>query len=303
MSATRTTEPERITVPLDHLTLHALTWGEPGAPLALCLHGYPDTAWTWRYLGPALAAAGYRAVAPFTRGYAPSGIPADGDLSAGARVADALDLADRLGAADAVVIGHDWGAFTATMLAALPDTPFRAFAALAVPPLAAVTPRRGILLRHTAETVAQSAHSWYILANQFPALPERAFAPLTTLLWRRWSPGYDAAEDLAHLAEAAPTAAHRTAITDYYRFLVRRRARSPRARELDRLLMAAPRQPLLVLHGRTDGCLRPGLFRPVEPRLPAGSRVMAIEDAGHFLHLERPDAVNRLLLAHLGPAR
>ena len=47
-------------------------------PLALCLHGFPDSAWTWRHLLPALADAGYRAVAPFMRGYAPTSVPADG---------------------------------------------------------------------------------------------------------------------------------------------------------------------------------------------------------------------------------
>ncbi|MGW2200332.1 alpha/beta fold hydrolase, partial [Streptosporangium sp. NPDC001682] len=47
-------------------------------PLALCLHGFPDTAHTWRHLLPELAGRGYRAVAPFMRGYAPTSIPADG---------------------------------------------------------------------------------------------------------------------------------------------------------------------------------------------------------------------------------
>ena len=49
-------------------------------PLALCLHGFPDSAWTWRHLLPELADAGFHAVAPFLRGYAPTAIPADGVL-------------------------------------------------------------------------------------------------------------------------------------------------------------------------------------------------------------------------------
>jgi pimeloyl-ACP methyl ester carboxylesterase len=55
-----------------------------GGPLALCLHGFPDTARTWRYLLPELAAAGFRAVAPFMRGYAPTAVPSDGRYSVGA---------------------------------------------------------------------------------------------------------------------------------------------------------------------------------------------------------------------------
>ena len=55
-----------------------LAAGPADGPLALCLHGYPDSAWTWRHLLPELAAAGYRTVAPFNRGYAPTSVAADG---------------------------------------------------------------------------------------------------------------------------------------------------------------------------------------------------------------------------------
>ena len=77
-------------------TFAYLTTGGSG-PLALCLHGFPDTAHTWRHLAPRLAAAGYRAVAPFTRGYAPTAVPADGLYQTGALAADANALHDALG--------------------------------------------------------------------------------------------------------------------------------------------------------------------------------------------------------------
>ena len=298
MASTPAPAPGRIEFDLGHVTLHALTWGEPGATLALCVHGYPDTAWTWRYLGPALAASGYYVVAPFTRGYAPSSVPADGDLSVGSRVADALDIAERIGAGNAVVIGHDWGAFTANAIATLPEPPFRAFVALAVPPLGSITITRETFARHAIQMLAQSVNSWYILANQVPVIPEQVFTPMTAFLWRRWSPGYDATADLAYLAESAPPH-HRSAIVGYYRQLVRPRPRSARHRELDRLLMAPPIRPMLQLHGSADGCLRPIFFRDLDRRLPAGSRVVRIDDAGHFLHLEKPGSVNEVILDYL----
>jgi len=78
-------------------------------PLALCLHGFPDTAHTWRHLLPVLAGAGFHAVAPFMRGYAPSAVPGDGDYRVGALIADAVALHQVLGGdGDAVLIGHDW---------------------------------------------------------------------------------------------------------------------------------------------------------------------------------------------------
>ena len=71
--------------------------GPEDGPLALCLHGFPDTAHTWRYLLPDLAAAGFKAVAPFLRGYAPTQVPADGNYQLGALVRDANGASRRLG--------------------------------------------------------------------------------------------------------------------------------------------------------------------------------------------------------------
>src|SRR6266516_4645509 len=72
-------------------------------PLALCLHGFPDSAQTWRHLLPSLAEAGFHAVAPFMRGYAPTAIPADGCYRIGALVADAVALHEALGGDDRAV--------------------------------------------------------------------------------------------------------------------------------------------------------------------------------------------------------
>jgi pimeloyl-ACP methyl ester carboxylesterase len=111
---------------------------EAGAgPLALCLHGFPDTARTWRYLLPELAAAGFRAVAPFMRGYAPTAVPDDGRYSIGTLADDAIALHEVLGGdGHAVLIGHDWGAEAAyTAAVAAPDC-WRRLVTLAVPPAA-----------------------------------------------------------------------------------------------------------------------------------------------------------------------
>src|SRR5271166_4951822 len=83
-------EPGWVEVQAPAVTLRGLSW-EPrdaaaGAPIALCLHGFPDTAHGWRLLAPRLAAAGWRVVAPFMRGYAPSTLAAHGSYHAVARV-------------------------------------------------------------------------------------------------------------------------------------------------------------------------------------------------------------------------
>ena len=69
--------PREHDVPLPTHTARVLEWGDPDAPLLVALHGFPDTAWTFRHLAPLLVADGWRVAAPFMRGYAPSGLTDD----------------------------------------------------------------------------------------------------------------------------------------------------------------------------------------------------------------------------------
>src|SRR5258707_9179451 len=103
----------QIEVRANGLTFTALAEGPTDGPLALCLHGFPDAAHTWRHLLPELAAAGFHAVAPFMRGYAPAAVARDGHYSVGALVADAVALHEGMGGDEqAVLIRRDLGAAT-----------------------------------------------------------------------------------------------------------------------------------------------------------------------------------------------
>ncbi|HEU5056020.1 MAG TPA: alpha/beta fold hydrolase, partial [Kofleriaceae bacterium] len=82
--------PTTRVVKANGLSFTCLEEGE--GPLVLLLHGFPDTAHSWDAIRPALAAAGYRAVSPFTRGYAPTSRPADGDYRMEALADDAVAL-------------------------------------------------------------------------------------------------------------------------------------------------------------------------------------------------------------------
>ncbi len=92
--------------------------GPQSGPLALCLHGFPDSAHTWRHLLPALGDAGYHAVAPWMRGYAPTAIPADGRYQTGALATDACALHDALG-------GDRRGPCSSAMTGVRPPPPVR----------------------------------------------------------------------------------------------------------------------------------------------------------------------------------
>jgi pimeloyl-ACP methyl ester carboxylesterase len=281
--------PREVDVPLPTHTARVLEWGDPDAPLLLALHGFPDTAWTFRRVVPALVRAGWRVAAPFLRGYAPSGLAVDYTVRSLAD--DAVALHGALGGdASAVLVGHDWGAIAAAAVAGRDGSPYSRVVTLAVPPLAWANPTRSSLGPWLGAVVRQPFHSWYIALNQVPGVSERVFDRLVARLWRQWSPSYDAGEDLALLADAVPDLEHARAVVSYYRALRPRAAAEA---------LAAPRVPVLHLHGSEDGCLDPRLVPVVAARAPAGSRVAVVPDAGHFLQLERPDLVARHVVEFL----
>jgi pimeloyl-ACP methyl ester carboxylesterase len=96
----------------------ALCAGPADGALVLLLHGFPQTAHSWRRVATALARAGYRAVAPHVRGVSPGARPAQREAYAcGPLVADVLGIADALGARRFHLVGHDWGAALAWRVA------------------------------------------------------------------------------------------------------------------------------------------------------------------------------------------
>ena len=184
-------------------------------PLALCLHGFPDSAHTWRHLLPVLAEAGFHAVAPFMRGYAPTAIPDDGGFGVGALVADAVALHEALdGDGQAVLIGHDWGAEAAYGAAAFAPDRWRRVVTLAVPPRALDPLLFG--------DYQQLKRFFYLFLLGDPRLGAEAIVAADGMafldrLWRDWSPGYDATEDLARVKECLREPANLAAAIGYYR--------------------------------------------------------------------------------------
>lgn len=281
-------------------TLQAFTWGPSDGPLALCLHGFPDTAYSWRHLGPRLADEGYRVIAPFTRGYAPSTPATDGDYHMGALMYDAIEIHRAVGGDDrAVVIGHDWGCVTSNGLAAYRDSPFRRVVSMSIPPVGVFTSAGEDTAQWVKLLGRQMFMSWYMMFVQLPKLSERSLDKLIPVLWRRWSPGYDATADLRHVFDALPTAEHRTAVLKYYRATLGPGRAAQRYRALNAAGLDKVMTPLLYLHGLTDGCMQSGFADRVKAALPPGSDVRLVPGAGHFLQLEQPDVVADLVIDYL----
>lgn len=278
---------------IDGREVHWLEWGPADGPLALCVHGFPDTPHTYRHLGPVLAEAGFRVVAPWLRGYAPAPVPADGNYRVSALVNDAVTLADHLGGDDAVFIGHDWGAIVGYATVASQPDRFRRLVTMAVPPLGAVM--AGFL------TYRQARRSWYMfvfqhaLAEIIVAADDLAFIDG---LWTEWSPGYDGADDIAHVKDALRDPANVAAAIGYYRAMLG--ADQSGATDVDRAAALPSPVPTLYLHGRNDGCMGAELVEGAGASLPtAGSRAEILGGVGHFLQLEDPDRVNGLIVDFL----
>jgi pimeloyl-ACP methyl ester carboxylesterase len=298
------TEPRWLDVATPTVQLRALTWGPGDAPIALCLHGFPDTAYSWRKVAPALVDAGWRVVAPFMRGYLPSSLPSDGSYHVGALMDDALRVLDAAGPTGRdVFIGHDWGAIAGAGIAAMSDSPFTKTVIMSVPLSAAFRPfgRLPQPARLAAKLPRQLLRSWYIMYFQLPWLPDRSASWVIPRLWRQWSPGYRADDDLRYVDAAIGTTQPWRAALGYYRATMRGTRPPARYAELNTHWLDAPRLPTLYLHGTDDGCCED--YTPwVERVLPDGSASALVKNGGHFLQLDQPDVVARHIVDFIGQA-
>ena len=180
--------------------------------MALCLHGFPDSPFTYRYLLPALAEAGYHAVCPYMRGYHPTQIPS--------RYTNTKDLATDVAALraafggddKAVLIAHDWGAVATYGAAQLEPTAWRRIVIINIPPLAY---DGSIMFQYPS--IKREFYWWFFqmrVSNDVVRLDDFKFIDG---IWADWSPGYDAHEDLPHAKDCVRDPANLDAALGYYR--------------------------------------------------------------------------------------
>ncbi len=242
---------------------------------------------------PQLAELGYRAVAPFMRGYAPSAVPEDGCYQTAMLARDANELHEKLGGDDkAVILGHDWGA--PSCYGAALDAPSRwhKVVGMAVPPTAAL----GMAF---VQNLDQIKKSWYMfffqhgLADLVVGANNHGFIEM---LWRDWSPGYDPSFDLEFIRKSLADPKNMRAALGYYRATLGDGYRDPQLNELqNKMNSAVPSQPLLYLHGKNDGCIGTDVVESAKSIAPANVRFEIVDDAGHFLQLEQPKQVNKII--------
>lgn len=271
------------TIDVNGIDIAYLACGE--GPLVLCLHGFPDSAYSFEGMLETLAGEGYRAVAPFLRGYYPSGLAPDDDYSIPAVARDILGLVDLLGGGKASIIGHDWGGFTAYTAANMAPEKIQRIVVMAVPHM-----------HVTAINWQQLKKSWYVMLFQLPWLPERLVArdnfAFIDQLYRDWSPNWDAQYfKLEPVKRALAIAGGLTAALGYYRAMIRGSKAEHR-----KIMERQTSVPALWIVGTADGSVGIEQFSGIEAAFTDSFDIMKVEGAGHFVHREARQQVENKIV-------
>lgn len=251
-----------------------------GRPVLL-LHGFPDRGRLWRHQVPALAAEGFQVLVPDLRGYGASDKPTDVEsYSIPFLAADIIAVLDHLGIIRAHVVGHDWGAALAWALASLAPERVDHLVALSV----------GNPVSFRSAGLAQLEKSWYMLLFQFEGIAERWLTADGWANFREWGRHPDADAVIADLE----TDGSLTPGLAWYRANV-----PPES-------WVGPPMELPPISAPTMGVWSSGDFALTEEQMTASAqhvtgpwRYERLDGAGHWMQLDAPEAVNRLLIDFL----
>lgn len=274
--------------------------GEP----VLFLHGFPDTPEGFSGQVDAFSSAGYRCILPYMPGYGGSDLPPGGDASqlAIARLLD--DFVRRTIAPDPlVVIGHDWGSVAAQMLAGLYLEAERPAYRVERLVLAAVPPVRAMLRNMNLRQAYRSRYMYYFQLPGAARRMRRHHLDYIRRLWSRWSPGLaDGHSQLERVIDVLSEPDGLENAISYYRYLINPAylLRTDSLEHQFRLLFRAKALAALIIVGEQDQCIGPAMYRGGADAFPHPlSREVVLEQAGHFLHIEKPDAFNDTVLSFL----
>jgi len=272
------------------LTFQVATCGE-GDRLALCLHGFPESSYSWRYQLPLFAKLGYRAWAPDLRGYGKTSRPVGvAEYTMEKLMADVAGLIDASGSREVVLVGHDWGGGVAWSFAMSGQ---RALARLIV-----MNCPHPVCFEKGMRTLKQLRKSWYMFFFQIPWLPEALLgAHEAAAVGRAFS---DMAVDKSRFPEDVTCVFREnarepgglTAMLNYYRALFR----AFRDRSLP--AVAEITVPTLLLWGEEDKALGKELTFDTG-RYVEDLTLVYLPNVSHWVQQEAPETVNRLMEAWL----
>jgi pimeloyl-ACP methyl ester carboxylesterase len=278
-------EIERRTVDVGEVRLDCAFCGSPKDPLVVLLHGFPACAGTWRAILPAVAAAGFLAVAPDMRGYAksekPSGVAA---YSVAHLVSDVAGLITALGQTNAHVVGHDFGGGVAWAIAMAKPEMVRTLTILnAVHPVG---------FEAAIKKWSQLKKSWYLFFFQLPWIPEWWLAR-KDFAFLRSSLADDglATEAIEEFIDALRAPGALEAALNWYRASFRDGLRK-------RLEPKKIETPTLIVWGEAERHLERELSVPPDGWVE-NARTVYVPNASHWVHHDAPARVTELLLEQI----
>lgn len=245
----------------------------------------------------ALANAGYRVVAPYMRGYAPTEVPEGSPYAAAVLVQDALALIDAFGEEQAILMGHDWGASAVYGAAIMAPEKVSKLIVLSVP-------AGPVFDNAFLSNPVQQRRSWYMFFFQMPwaeiAVADNNFAFIDRL-WQDWSPGWQyPVSEMDSVKTSLQKPGVLTEALNYYRHTIGGYELDSTLAEIDSRRRSSPVPvPTLYFHGEKDGGFGVELTERMEEAFSNRFEKHIIPEAGHFLHQERPDEVNRLIIEFL----
>ena len=262
--------------------------------VVICLHGFPDNIETFQHQIPLLVEAGYQVVVPVMRGYESGSVQSDQQYFLHQIAQDIVDWMDELCISQAHIVGHDWGALTAWVMAGLAPSRIATLTSIAIPPL-------GRFQQALLKVPLQLLSSWYIGFFQLGKMADWAVKAndwlLIRFLWRKWSPDWRVDEEtIRGVISTLSQPGVKGAALGYYRCLMA--VRDPNWKQTQRLLKHKLKMPVQIIHGVNDGCIDRNMFDVAVVRndFEEGVKVHSIEEAGHFVQLEKPLVISRLLL-------
>jgi pimeloyl-ACP methyl ester carboxylesterase len=276
---------------LTEVRLHCVEAGE--GPLVILLHGFPEGWFGWRFQIAALAAAGFRVVAPDMRGYNLSSRPAGvASYRTDHLAGDVRDLIHECGADRACVAGHDWGAAAAWVTAMNHPEVVERLAILNLP-----HPRR---LLNGLRDPRQLVKSWYVFFFQLPGVSERFLRAGGWWFFRRWlrevRPGAFPPEEIEKYVQAWEQPGAATAMLNYYRAGFRQPPKRAKAQ------IRPVEAPTLVIWGQRDRHLRASLAEPSRDDVPNLVGLERLPEASHWVQHDEPERVSALLAEFFGAA-
>ncbi len=273
--------------PAPGLAFDVLTAGASDAPLVLLLHGFAESLHMWQQLAPALAAAGYRAVAPSQRGYSPGARPDTTEFSNYAfdhLLADAMAIAARSGGADRRfhLVGHDWGGSLAWAIADRTPERLASLTILSRPhPIAF---NRALAMPDGEQKRRSAHHSWFLESD---AVARLLADDVRWLRERHKANGVPVEATNRHIAVIGNEAAMSGALAWY------------RARGTHHKPVGAITVPTLYIWGDADDTVGRAAAEGTGEFVTAPYRFEVLPGGGHFTADQFPERVNALVLEHL----